>query len=134
MRYMLDTNMCIFLMKNRAKVVERYRVNKADGITISAITAAELQFGVFNSAQPEKNRNGLTAFFIGLTVLDFDESAAFEYGRIRTDLQRNGTPIGPLDTLIAAHAKAHGMILVTNNTREFARVKGLALEDWSDGL
>ena len=130
MRYMLDTNMCIFLMKNRPEVVEKYRQNKEHGIAISAITAAELQFGVFNSSQPEKNRNNLTAFFTGLAVLDFDDTAALEYGRIRAELQRNGTPIGPLDMLIAAHAKSCGMVLVTNNTREFSRVNGLKLDDW----
>ena len=131
MRYMLDTNTCIFLMKNRQDVVEKYVANKDDGIAVSAITAAELHFGVFNSAYPEKNRNNLAAFFTGLAVLDFDDTAALEYGRIRANLRRNGMPIGSLDMLIAAHAKSCDMVLVTNNTREFSRVYGLKLEDWA---
>jgi len=129
-KYMLDTNMCIFLMKNRAEVVEKYKENKDFGISISAITAAELQFGVFHSAQPVKNRNNLVMFFSGITVLDFDGSAALQYGQSRQQLQKVGTSIGTLDMLIAAHAKSREMILVTNNTREFSRVNGLVLEDW----
>ena len=130
MKYLLDTNTCVFLMKNIVSVVERYKTNKHDGIAISAITAAELHFGVYNSSDPEKNGTSLSNFFIGVEILDFDDIAAVEYGRIRAYLRKQGTPIGPLDMLIAAHAKAKGFTLVTNNTREFARVPGLTLEDW----
>ena len=130
MKYMLDTNICVFLMKNRLEVVARYERNKPSGIAISSITLSELQFGVYNSALPEKNGANLLRFLLGVVVLDYDSAAADEYGRIRAYLRRKGTPIGELDMLIAAHAKARGLIIATNNTREFERVDGLHLEDW----
>ena len=130
MKYLLDTNTCIFLMKNNQAVVERYKRGRTSGIAISSITAAELYYGVYNSAQPEKNGANLANFLIGLDVLDFDGAAAMEYGRVRAALRKQGTPIGSMDMLIAAHAKAAGLTLVTNNTREFERVEGLPLEDW----
>jgi len=131
-KYLLDTNTCIFLMKNLVSVVERYKTKKPDGIAISAITAAELHFGVYNSSAPGKNGTNLSNFLIGVSLLEFDGVAAAEYGRIRANLRRQGTPIGSFDMLIAAHAKSAGLTLVTNNTREFARVSGLTLEDWSE--
>jgi tRNA(fMet)-specific endonuclease VapC len=129
---MLDTNTCIFLMKNRTEVAERYRHNRRHGIVLSMITVSELQFGVYNSEYPEKNAANLIRFLTGFELLDYDGAAAFEYGRIRTALRRAGTPIGPLDMLIAAHAKSQSLTLVTNNTREFERIPGLELTDWLD--
>ena len=117
-------------MKNRQEVLARYRQNKQFGIAISSITLSELKFGVYNSASPEKNGENLLRFLLGVEVLDYDCTAADEYGRIRAYLRHHGTPIGEMDMLIAAHAKAEGLTIVTNNTREFGRVMGLRIEDW----
>ena len=130
MKYLLDTNTCIFLMKIERGVVARYRENRAAGIGISAITAAELHYGVYNSASIEKNGRNLASFLIGVETLEFGSVAATEYGRIRAILRQRGTLIGAMDMLIAAHAKSEGLTLVTNNTREFAHIDGLELQDW----
>ena len=134
MKFLLDTNICIFLMKNRPETVARYEQNKKFGIAISSITLSELKFGVYNSENPESNYKNLLRFLIGIEVLDYNSAAADEYGRIRAELRRKGTPIGQMDMLIAAHAKAENLTLVTNNTREFERVEGLCLEDWTQSL
>ena len=131
MKFLLDTNICIFLMKNRPETVARYEQNIKLGIAISSITLSELKFGVYNSEHPEKNYKNLLRFLIGIEVLDYNSAAADEYGRIRAELRRKGTPIGQMDMLIAAHAKAENLTFVTNNTREFERVEGLCLEDWT---
>ena len=131
MKYMLDTNICIYAIKNKPeKVLNTLKEKLNDGICISAITLAELAHGVEKSAAREKNRAALLRFLTILTVLPFDDLAAAEYGEVCADLQRKGTPIGTMDMLIAAHAKTEGLILVTNNTREFERVDGLNLENW----
>ena len=131
MKYMLDTNICIYAIKNKPeKVLNTLKEKMNDGICISAITLAELAHGVEKSAAREKNRAALLRFLTILTVLPFDDLAAAEYGEVCADLQRKGTPIGTMDMLIAAHAKTEGLILVTNNTREFERVQGLTLENW----
>ena len=130
MKFMLDTNICIFMMKDCPNVLSAFSANKNCSITISAITLAELEFGVNNSAAVDKNRAKLIAFLTLVDVLPFDCNSTAEYGRIRTTLQKKGTPIGQLDMLIAAHAKAAKLILVTNNTQEFERVDGLQLKDW----
>lgn len=133
MKYMLDTNICIYAIKNRPpQVLRRFRENLERGLCISSVTLAELRYGAEKSAYPEKNASALLQFVSILEVLPFDESAAAEYGKIRAVLERQGTPIGPLDTLIAAHAKAANMTLVTNNTREFMRVPDLLLENWAE--
>ena len=102
-----------------------------DSVCISTITLAELQYGVRKSAQPEKNQLALSQFLIPLEIVGFDLKAAVEYGEIRATLEKDGTPIGPLDTLIAAHAKSLNLILVTNNEKEFKRVAGLEVENWT---
>ena len=130
MTYLLDTNTCIFMMKHIPNVVERFRCAQSSGIAISSITLAELEFGVSNSHAYERNRNALLAFSTLLDILPFDIPASAEYGKIRAILEKAGTPIGSLDTLIAAHAKSRNLTLATNNTREFQRVKGLSIEDW----
>ena len=130
MKYLLDTNTCVFLMKNLPPVVERYKACKHLGIAISSITAAELYYGVYNSSNPSKNGANLANFLIGVAVLDLDGAAAMEYGRIRAALRKQGTPIGPLDMLIAAHAKSKGLTVVTDNVREFERVDELEIENW----
>lgn len=132
MRYLLDTNTCIYLMKGSTGVLEHFLTKRKSGVGISSITVAELYYGVFNSAFPEKNSINLTNFFAGIDILEFDSGAAIEYGRIRALLRQKGTPIGQMDMLIAAHAKSRDMILVTNNVGEFERVGGLVLENWLD--
>ena len=132
MRYMLDTNIVAFAKNNRPEtVLERMRRFEPGDLCVSAITLAELEYGVFNSSNPERNQLALTLFLANIDVIPFDDDATIEYGRIRADLRRKGTPIGANDLMIAAHAKSLGMTLVTNNTREFSRVDGLMLEDWA---
>lgn len=130
MKYMLDTNMCIYAQKNISQVIEKIKNNFQYGVAISSITLAELEFGVQASANIEKNTIALYKFLSIIEILDFDSSAATEYGKIRADLKGKGTPIGNMDMLIAAHAKSENLIVVTHNTREFERVEGLQLEDW----
>lgn len=130
MKYMLDTNMCIYAQKNISQVIEKIKNNFQHGVAISSITLAELEFGVQASANIEKNTIALYKFLSIIEILDFDSSAATEYGKIRADLKGKGTPIGNMDMLIAAHAKSEDLIVVTHNTREFERVEGLQLEDW----
>ncbi|WP_044976658.1 type II toxin-antitoxin system VapC family toxin [Ruminococcus sp. HUN007] len=130
MKYMLDTNMCIYAQKKNERVLEKIKENLSEGLAISSITLAELEYGVKASAAPERNAVALLKFLSIVDILPFDSSAAEEYGAICADLKRKGTPIGNMDMLISAHAKSEGLIVVTHNTREFERVCGLKLEDW----
>lgn len=131
MRYLLDTTTCIYIIKRSpAHVYDRFRSLHVGDVGVSVITFCELQFGVSNSAQPEKNQLALTEFLGPLDVLDFPSGASRVYGDIRACLQRAGTPIGNYDLLIAAHALYQGLTLVTNNTKEFKRVPNLIIEDW----
>jgi len=131
-RYMLDTNICIYLINHRpAHVRARFDAHPVGDIGISVITAAELAYGVTKSASP-RNRAALETFLLPLEVAPFDDRAIWRYAELRTQLMRRGTPIGALDTQIAAHALALDCTLVTNNTREFERVDGLRLENWVD--
>ena len=130
MRYLLDTNTCIFLMKGNDTVLKRFIASRKHGIAISSITVAELYYGVFNSQHAEKNSVNLINFFIGLDILDFDSIAAIEYGKIRAHLRKKGTLIGQMDMLIAAHAKSRNLTLVTDNVSEFERVEELRYENW----
>ncbi len=133
MIYMLDTNICIYIMKKKPeKVLQRFKEEMDRGICISSITLAELEYGVQHSADPARNEQALIRFLAPLSIVPFEGSAASEYGKIRAGLQSKGTPIGPLDMLITAHARAETMVLVTNNVREFERVPGLRLENWAD--
>ncbi len=133
MTYMLDTNICIYVMKNRPeKVLERFREELDGGLCISSITLAELEYGMKHSSNPTKNEQALLRFLAPLSLLPFGAAAASEYGALRTYLQNRGTPIGPLDMLIAGHALAEGLTLVTNNVREFERVPDLQLENWAE--
>ncbi|MCL2153022.1 MAG: type II toxin-antitoxin system VapC family toxin [Oscillospiraceae bacterium] len=131
MRFMLDTNTCIFAMKNNAVVRARFVAEYPSRLSISAITEAELWFGVENSAKPEKNAETLRAFLATVDIMPFETRAAAEYGHTRVKLKRAGTPIGDRDTLIAAHAIALELKLVTNNIRAFQYVENLSLEDWT---
>lgn len=111
--------------------MEKIRRSTADGICISAISLSELEYGVAKSAYPKKNADELKRFLTIFNVLSFDSLASEKYGQIRTYLEKRGLPIGPMDMLIAAHALSQNLTLITNNTREFTRVDGLLLEDWS---
>ncbi len=130
MKYMLDTNICIYAQKNIGNIITNIKEHLNDGLAISAITLAELEYGVKNSKSPDKNLIALLRFLTLVDTLPFDSSAAEQYGIINTDLRKKGTPIGNMDTLIAAHAIAEGLTVVTHNTREFERVEGIKLEDW----
>ena len=113
-------------------VLRRFREEMDGGICISSITLAELEYGMKHSSDPVKNEQALLRFLAPLSVLPFGAAAASEYGEIRAYLQSRGTPIGPLDMLIAAHARAEDMVLVTNNVREFERVPKLEVENWAE--
>ncbi|MEO6000000.1 MAG: type II toxin-antitoxin system VapC family toxin [Chitinophagaceae bacterium] len=131
MSYLLDTNICIYLIKKKPTIVFK-RLNEISPgqIGFSVISLAELDYGARKSSYPEKNLNALNQFLIPFEIFEFDYRATAEYGRVRNNLERKGIPIGPLDTLIAAHAKSLNRILVTNNEREFSRVEGLQIENW----
>lgn len=133
MKYMLDTNICIYMIKRKPeRVFMRIRDNLKKGLCISSITLAELEHGIAKSDYPEKNRTSLSKFLTILNVLPFDEAAAREYGKICACLQRQGTPIGTMDMLIAGHARSKDYTLVTNNIREFERVAGLEIDNWTE--
>ena len=133
MTYMLDTNICIYVMKKQPEnVLRRFRKELYSGLCISSITLAELEYGMKHSSDPVRNEQALLRFLAPLSILPFGPAAASEYGEIRAYLQSQGTPIGPLDMLIAGHARAEEMILVTNNGKEFERVPDLALENWAE--
>ena len=130
MKYLLDTDTCIYVINERpARVIAQFRKHPVGDIGVSSITAAELAFGVTKSGSV-RNREALAAFLLPLDVAPFDAQAAVAYGQVRADLERRGSPIGPLDLLIAAHALLLGATLVTNNLREFKRVSGLRCESW----
>lgn len=132
MKYMLDTNICIFAIRNsNDNVLKKFREHLDDELYISSITLAELMYGVEKSRKPEQNRNALLQFLTLIDIKEFSEKAAIEYGKIRAFIENQGTPIGPLDTLIAAHAVSENMILVTHNTKEFLRVPDLTVENWT---
>lgn len=132
MKYMLDTNICIYAIKNKTEIViKRFLEHMPEEICVSAITYAELMHGVEKSQAVEKNRLAMSLFLSPITVLEFDSYAAEEYGRIRAELEKKGTPIGPMDMLIAGHARSKGLVLVTNIVREFECMDGLMLEDWA---
>ncbi|MBV9429523.1 MAG: tRNA(fMet)-specific endonuclease VapC [Bradyrhizobiaceae bacterium] len=131
LEYMLDTNICIYVMKNHPSEL-RHRFNRlAEQLCISSITLAELYYGAEKSARTVENVAAIDEFTARLDVLDFSVKAARHYGRIRTDLERAGTLVGAHDMLIGAHARAEGLIIVTNNLREFTRMPGVRAENWA---
>ncbi|MAE31723.1 MAG: VapC toxin family PIN domain ribonuclease [Verrucomicrobiales bacterium] len=132
MRYLLDTNICIYLIKRSPPtVMRRFKAVRVGEVALSAITLCELQFGVSNSARPDANQAALIQFLAPFEVRDFPSAAGMVYGEIRTQLLRKGVPIGSLDLLIGAHALHEGVTLVTNNTREFKRIPNLKVENWA---
>lgn len=137
MTYMLDTNICIYGINNRPKaaadqIKEHLKAYRKDGVCISTVALAELEFGASKSNYTAKSTAVLLQFLSVVDVVPFGRSAAIEYGRIRAYLQKRGTPIGPMDMLIAAHAMAENLVLVTNNVREEARVPDLRIENWAE--
>lgn len=130
LKYMLDTNICIFTIKNKPDAV-RDTFNRCHGqICISAITLMELIYGAEKSVNKTKNLDTLEGFSARLETLTYDDAAAQHSGQLRAELARNGNIIGPYDQMIAGHARSKGLILVTNNLREFIRIPGLRTEDW----
>ncbi len=133
MRYMLDTNICIYAIKHKPKqVFLKLQEHDPSEICISSVTYAELVHGVEKSQSIEKNRVALALLLANIEIMDFDSSAAECYGKIRADLEKAGKPIGPLDMMIAGHAKSLGYTVVTNNTKEFIRVIELKIENWAE--
>ncbi len=130
--YLLDTNIVSLALKGRSPlVVKRLRAQPRAKVAISVITEMELRFGVAKHPNPERIKTVIEEFLDAMTTAPLPENIASVYGTLRADLERRGSPIGPLDTIIAAHAIAAGVVLVTNNGREFARVRGLRCEDWT---
>lgn len=127
---LLDTNICIYIINAKPPaVLARFRQYRMGDIGLCSVVAAELAYGVAKSGSA-RNRQALEMFLAPLTILPFDEAAFWAYGELRTNLERQGTPIGALDTMIAAHALSQQAPLITNNTREFAKVPGLQLDNW----
>ena len=131
MKYMPDTNTCIYLIKQKPqKMLQHFQAHSVGDIGISSVTLAELEYGVAKSQHVQKNRLALDEFILPLEIAPFDENAAKKYGAERSMLEKNGTVIGPMDMLIGAHALSLDATLVTHNTREFKRIKGLKVTDW----
>ena len=131
MKYMLDTNIIAYIRNSKPEgVLEHFKKYSAGELCISAITLAELEYGICNSSRPEQNQFALLGLLSKIDILPFDDTAALEYGKIRYELKQKGQMIGANDLLIAAHAKALNLILVTNNVKEFERVEGLQIENW----
>jgi len=131
MKYLLDTNICIYIIKNRyVELAQKLREVGIENVGVSTITIAELEYGVANSNRPDESMAKLYEFLVPFIVVDFDMDSARYYGKIRKELKDIGQPIGPLDTLISAIALSQGATLVTNNVKEFARVTHLKIEKW----
>ena len=132
LKYMLDTNIIIYTMRNRPKQVKKQFKLHKEQLSISSVTLGELVFGAEHSQHLKHNLTDIEAMIARLEVLPFDNKAAYHFGQIRAALYSIGKPIGPYDMMIAGHARASGLILVTNNIKEFERVPGLQLENWSN--
>jgi tRNA(fMet)-specific endonuclease VapC len=133
MRYLLDTNICIYLIKKQSpEIFERFRKHSPQDVAISTITLFELQYGVEKSQYRQRSGDALVKFLLPLNLVELDRSAAIEAAAIRAQLEKKGISIGPYDLLIAGLARSRDMMLVTNNTKEFERVGGLHLENWAE--
>ena len=131
--YLLDTDTCIYLIKKKpSRALARLQSKEISAVTISAITLSELEYGAAKSAKPEQNKLALAQFLAPLDILPYNDRETAHYGPVRARLEIQGTPIGQLDMLIAAHALALGAILVTNNVSEFERVSDLVIENWAE--
>lgn len=131
MKYLLDTNICIYIIKKKPeKVIKRFLKMKPDSIGISSITVSELYYGIAKSSKPNENTIALEQFILPLTVIDFNKEDSVAYGRLRAKLEQKGKLIGAMDLLIAAQALSRDLIIVTNNEREFKKIEGLSVENW----
>ena len=130
MKWMLDTDTCIAIIKKDPRALKRLRGKSIGQVGLSSITLGELAFGAEKSGRPKDAHSALDEFLLALEIAGFDDHAAMCYGEVRASLARRGRPVGPLDTLIGSHAVALDVILVTHNTREFSQIESLRLEDW----
>ncbi len=131
MKYLLDTDICIYIIKKKPeKVYRTLSKTKPGDVAISNLTVAELEYGAERSSRPDQNRSVLFNFLNPFELLNFDQESAIVYGRLRMELESKGKPIGPIDTLIGSQALAHSLTLVTNNVREFRRIGGIKIENW----
>jgi len=131
MKYLLDTNICIYIIKKKPEeVIKRFLKMKPDSIAISSITVSELYYGVAKSSKPNENTIALEQFILPLTVINYNKEDSIAYGKLRAKLEQKGKLIGAMDMLIAAQALSRDLILVTNNEREFKKVEGLSVENW----
>lgn len=131
MKKILDTNICIYLInKKDPKIIKKLKNNLQHELYISAITIAELEYGIEKSQFKERNKLALMKFLAPFQILNFDDKHAITYGKIRADLEKKGTIIGSMDLLIAAQALAEKATVVTNNTKEFSRIEKLKIENW----
>jgi tRNA(fMet)-specific endonuclease VapC len=132
MIYMLDTNTCIYIIKNRpSEILRKMRQFSPSALVVSAITICELEYGASKSSNPEKNRQTLMKFLVPFDICPFNGQAAIHYGNIRAHLERNGMTMGAMDLAIAAHTRSLSLTLVTNNPKEFEGVPGLRTENWA---
>ena len=130
LKYMLDTNIVIYTIKNKPQVVRDAFIKHYGQMCISSVSYMELVYGAERSSTPERNLKILEGFVASMDVLAYDDPAANHTGKLRAELAKKGTPIGPFDQMIAGHARSMGLIIVTNNTKEFERVNGLRVENW----
>jgi tRNA(fMet)-specific endonuclease VapC len=131
-KYLLDTNICIYIIKNKPPLVlKKLQKCRPEDVALSSVTLAELYYGVEKSQSQEKNRTALALFTSSFDVLSFEEKAAHCFGKIRATLESQGKVIGPFDMMIGAHALSLELILVTNNTKEFSRIENLKIQDWT---
>ena len=130
-KYMLDTNTCIYIIKRKpVDVIDRFMRLQISQVSVSSITLSELEYGVIKSSKPEQNHLALAQFLSPMEILPYGDAAAQHYGKLRVYLEKHGTPIGSLDMLIAAHALSTDCILITNNVKEFERVPNLKINNW----
>ncbi|WP_413166072.1 type II toxin-antitoxin system tRNA(fMet)-specific endonuclease VapC [Capilliphycus salinus ALCB114379] len=131
MKYLLDTNICIYIIKIKPEqVLKKFASLSLSDVGISSITVAELEYGVYKSQQKEQNQTALNQFLIPLEIVPYDEKAAKVYAEVRGELERKGMVIGAMDMLIASQAISLEVTLVTNNVNEFSRIPNLVLENW----
>ena len=131
MKYMLDTKICIYLIKQQPKeVIDKFQEIPPGEVAISSVTVAEMMYGVAKSQHKDKNESALVSFLAPLEIVDFGFKAAQHYGIIRANLEKMGTPVGAYDLMIAAHSLSLGLVLVTNNEREYQRIPDLIVENW----
>jgi tRNA(fMet)-specific endonuclease VapC len=131
MDFLLDTNICIYIIKKKpSQVLQKFQSLPSETVAVSSLTVAELKYGVYKSQFPERNQTALSQFLSPLQIIKFNEDAADYYGKIRADLEKRGQVIGAMDILIAAHALSLDIILVTNNSKEFSRIPHLKIENW----